>query len=491
MRRLLLIAQREFKAVALRPRFLLLVLFPILIVALSFGSSLLAARSAPGAKGYAYLIVDSDGAIRQALTRHIERTNRMAQLVRFAQYLADNHLEPPRRWGRFPAVIGEAELRDAQSQGGIAAAIAELEPQLGKDTPRFTLGRPAFFEASIPSRLGYGSSAEDFSAVVEGLMGHSVETAHGPRPLGLAAWFPKDGGAPRIYMTDNALPLYRQLLDTVMRLRRAAQLAAQGMSETQIAKADPMFFDIEHAYPPATGSVSSMTLKRGVGLVLCYIIYIVIVMTGGLLLQATMEEKSGRLLESLLSIVTPGEILGGKLLAMAGVALLLAVVWSSMGLAVLSQLPAAIRQPAYEMLSAVGTPGAMVRLIFCFVTGYLVMAIPFLTIGAMCETVQDAQPFQIPLICLILPLIYVMASAVSNPESHMLSYLSWVPFYAPFAMTARLGEAVPWSQQLGSSLLLLAFLALEYRFMGRVFRAVLLRSGQTPNWREVIRLGFS
>jgi ABC-type Na+ efflux pump permease subunit len=371
------------------------------------------------------------------------------------------------------------------------AAVRAIEPQLGKDTPRFSITGSGFFEASLPASLSYASSGAEFDAAAEAMLGPDIDTARGKRPLGLAAYFPKDGGPAQIWMNDNSRGLYWSLRDVVLREQRIAAARAQGLSDEQIEAKDPLSFDSQFRQQPPATRVSAATLRRGVGLALCYLTYIVVTMTGGLLLQSTMEEKSGRLMESLLAIAKPSEILGGKLAAMAGVALLLALVWSGTALTILSILPAAIRQPAYEMLSSVASPLGVVRLLFYFITGYLIMAMPFLTIGALCETAQDAQPFTLPLICLFLPLVYIMAGAITTPDSALLHWLSWVPFYTPFAMTARLGDPVPLWQIGATALLLIGFVILEYRFMGQVFRAFLLQGGQSAKWREVLRQGWA
>jgi ABC-2 type transport system permease protein len=477
MNRLLVIALREFRMVALRPRFLIFALFPILIGVISAGSSYFSAKNAVGAQGYAFLVIDGDGALRQAVSRRTAAEHQLFHLQHLAPYLERNHLSPPQAWGSFPEVLGDTELRAFQQSGGIDAAVRQLAPKLGKDMLPYPVAPPYFVEATVPANLSFDSSAEQFDEVVGKLLGHNIDTAFGPRPLGLAAWFPKDGGPPHIWLMDPCRPLYHSVMDEAMRQRSGRQ-------------AEPFILAAHYASPRPEASPMGRVAKRGVGMALCYLTFIIVMLTGGMLLQATMEEKAGRLMESLLSIATPGEILGGKLAAMGAVALLLAVLWSGMAVIVLSILPAQISRPAFDMLAAAATPGGLAMLLFNFLAGYLLLVMPYLTIGAMCETIQDAQPFQMPLMLLIMPLIFVLGGAISNPDSHLLGYLMWVPPYTPFVLTARIGEAIPLWQSAGATALLLAFLAVEYRFMIRVFRAVLLRTGQSPKWREVMRYGL-
>jgi ABC-2 type transport system permease protein len=109
----------------------------------------------------------------------------------------------------------------------------------------------------------------------------------------------------------------------------------------------------------------------------------------------------------------------------------------------------------------------------------------------MCESAQDSQPFQMILSVSWLPIFVVMGSVIANPESNLFGIITWVPFYTPFCMMARIGLPVPMWEIGATSLLTVLFIAWEVRFMGRLFRATLMRTGQPPKWREVWRLAGS
>jgi ABC-2 type transport system permease protein len=78
-----------------------------------------------------------------------------------------------------------------------------------------------------------------------------------------------------------------------------------------------------------------------------------------------------------------------------------------------------------------------------------------------------------------------MQAALRSPDELIVQVLSWIPFYTPFAMLARLGTGVSLGEIAGTSALLVAFMALELMLLGRLFRASLLSAGK-PSWREML-----
>jgi len=110
-------------------------------------------------------------------------------------------------------------------------------------------------------------------------------------------------------------------------------------------------------------------------------------------------------------------------------------------------------------------------------------------VGSVSENMRDAQGYLTPMIVgITLPFVLVVNAVLRNPDGLLPRVLSWIPFYSPFAMLARLGSGVsPW-EVAGSGAVLAAFVALEMVAIGRLFRANLLRAGQGMRLRDLPRL---
>ena len=128
-------------------------------------------------------------------------------------------------------------------------------------------------------------------------------------------------------------------------------------------------------------------------------------------------------------------------------------------------------------------------LAFYFFSGYLMLAMLYLTIGSLSNSMQDAQAYLMPVTMgIIVPVFMMMSGVIRNPCGWLPSVMSWIPLYTPFAMLARLGSGVSMAEILGTGLLLVVFVTLELVFLGRVFRASLLNTGQPPRLGAFLKL---
>jgi ABC-type Na+ efflux pump permease subunit len=75
---------------------------------------------------------------------------------------------------------------------------------------------------------------------------------------------------------------------------------------------------------------------------------------------------------------------------------------------------------------------------------------------------------------------------VAGKDGLLVQILTWVPLWTPFAVLARLGMGIEWWEMIGSGILLAGFVALEVIFLGRLFRASLLATGQKPGFKQLM-----
>jgi ABC-2 type transport system permease protein len=130
-------------------------------------------------------------------------------------------------------------------------------------------------------------------------------------------------------------------------------------------------------------------------------------------------------------------------------------------------------------------------LLFYFLAGYLTIAMVFLAVGSLSNSMQDASAYLMPVLWVIMvPIFIMMSTALRDPNGLYPQVLSWIPIYTPFAMLARLGSGVSVLEVFGTGALLIVFVALEILLLGRVFQASLLSSGQPPKWATFAKLMF-
>jgi ABC-2 type transport system permease protein len=201
-----------------------------------------------------------------------------------------------------------------------------------------------------------------------------------------------------------------------------------------------------------------------------------VIMTGaGILLNSVIEEKSNRILEVLLSSASTAEIMGGKILGVAGVTGTVLGVWITVGGTALT-----LRAPdmAAGVLHVLLEHGLIVYFALFLVMGYLMYASIFAAIGAFCETSRDAQTLLGPVMLILMVPILFMSQAIVHPDAPILTLLSWIPPFTPFLMVARVASGPPLWQIIGTLLMMAATSAVVVWIAGRAFRAGALSFGK-------------
>lgn len=181
-----------------------------------------------------------------------------------------------------------------------------------------------------------------------------------------------------------------------------------------------------------------------------------------------MEEKSNKILEVLLSSASATEILTGKVLGVALLTLTVLLAWGGIGAASLVSFAPEQAVNVGEILLA----GGMLWWFVAFmVGGYLMYAVLFAAIGAFCETPRDAQTLMGPIMMVLVIPIMTMTMAMNSPDASAVKILSWIPFFTPFLMMARLPHDPPMIELVGSMAGMFAFALLMVWVAGRAFRA--------------------
>ncbi|MFC2106342.1 ABC transporter permease [Candidatus Bipolaricaulota bacterium] len=202
-------------------------------------------------------------------------------------------------------------------------------------------------------------------------------------------------------------------------------------------------------------------------------------------LQSLGEEKENRLMEILLSSVSPGQLLTGKLLGRGAAGLLQVLLWAI-------SIPILLRFASSTIggfLSTIELPTGLLLLgIAYFILGYMLFAVVSLAIAAVCSTVREAQGLA-PLFTLfaIAPFWFV-SLLMFFPNSPVWVVFSIVPFSAPVMVMLRLGlSGVPTWQLVTSMVVLALSVAGGLWLAARLLRIYLLMYGKRPRLREIVK----
>jgi ABC-2 type transport system permease protein len=215
------------------------------------------------------------------------------------------------------------------------------------------------------------------------------------------------------------------------------------------------------------------------------IMFVIVIMTsGGYLLQAVVEEKENRTMEIVITSVSPGQLMAGKIIGNVSVGLTQLVIWlifGWIGLMVGGQF-----FPFLQDFS-ISTDYALVLLLVLLPSFAMVAAIMAAIGSTMTETREAQQVSGLFSLPIMIP-YYLASSIMMNPNSTLAVALSYFPLTAPITILMRMAFTVVPVWQLAINIgILVAFAALAIWFAGRAFRLGMLQYGKKLSFKEILR----
>lgn len=203
--------------------------------------------------------------------------------------------------------------------------------------------------------------------------------------------------------------------------------------------------------------------------------------SGGYLLQAVVEEKENRTMEVLVTSVSPGQLMAGKIIGNLAVGLFELVIWTIFTVIALKILPNFI-----PMGDPPEIPFSYILLIVAtFLPAFVMIAAAMGAVGATATDMKEAQQvagfFTLPI---VIP-YWFMTAIMFNPNGAIAVTMSLIPFTAPLALPMRaVFTTIPF-WQLALSVGMLTILAVFAVWLaGRVFRLGMLRYGKKVRLKE-------
>ncbi|MCK4304991.1 MAG: ABC transporter permease [Candidatus Eisenbacteria sp.] len=219
-----------------------------------------------------------------------------------------------------------------------------------------------------------------------------------------------------------------------------------------------------------------------------YLLWISVLTMSSHLMTSTIEEKASRIIEVLLSSISPFEFMMGKLGGLAGAGLTMMGTWVLTGVAALSL----IQNPTVHQvgMGIASTFTGLTFFWFClfYVLGFLFFSAIFVGVGSVCNTIREAQSLVQPImIIMIIPLL-LMVYVTSNPDHIVAVIASFFPPFTPFVIMNRIpaNPPAPLWQVVVAALVLLGSTWWVIRMAAKVFRIGILMYGKPPTLPEIL-----
>jgi len=207
------------------------------------------------------------------------------------------------------------------------------------------------------------------------------------------------------------------------------------------------------------------------------LLFFAIFMSSQILMRSVLEERQNRVVEVLVSSVTPRQLMSGKILGLGAMGLVQVVIYL-----VVAQVVA-----VYNGMSIVSVT-SLVGFIVYFIPGFLLFAAFYAAVGSMFTSEQEAQSISGFMSFIAIAPIIFLTFAMQNPNATIVKVLSYIPPFTPFFMIMRMNiSSLPWWEYAATLSLLIVFVILTVRAAGKVFSTAILMYGKRPTMPEIWR----
>ncbi len=263
---------------------------------------------------------------------------------------------------------------------------------------------------------------------------------------------------------------------------------------------------------------SSAEVTMIAALVFAMLIYFFVLIYGTQVMQGVMEEKTNRIVEVIISSVKPFQLMMGKVVGIALVALTQFLIWSLLTLIIVTAVSSVLGADAvnasaqqaiggdqlaqvahgadnaefarnFENLLAqtqsINLIGTLFAFVFFFFGGYLLYASFFAAIGSAIDNPTDGQQFTMPVMMPLILSIYIAMVAFRDPGGSVAFWFSMIPLTSPIVMMARIPFQIPlWEVLLSMAILTCSFI-FSIWFSGRIYRVGILMYGKKLSYKEL------
>lgn len=260
--------------------------------------------------------------------------------------------------------------------------------------------------------------------------------------------------------------------------------------------------------------ISESGIYMMVSMILGIIIWMFITMFGGQVMSSVIEEKNSRVVEVLISSVKATDLMFGKIIGVALVALTQFLLWIVLSVVLvtaasqfmgqdmmqsLQNAPEMMTGPEAAMVQ--GTPGELqtilgtlsnipwvkliVSFLIFFILGYLLYASLFAAVGSAVENEGDAAQLQLPLTIPLMIAYFIILMAFKNPDGGLVVWTSMIPFTSPIVMLARIPYGVPmWQLVLSIALLFFTFIGCAW-VSAKIYKVGILMFGKKSTFSDL------
>lgn len=291
---------------------------------------------------------------------------------------------------------------------------------------------------------------------------------------------------------DFTFPMtLQEALQSIQTEMKAEELSLSGEQVKTLFA--PIQFE-QQSVSPSAKSQEELSQARGLVYVLMFLIYFAVIVYSSMIATEVAAEKSSRVMEILISSVSPVKHMFAKVLGIGSLGLLQMVLLGLAGFIALKSTASGMTEGFFSFFGFSNmNVGTLVYALVFFLLGYFLFATLAALLGSLVSRTEDVQQIIMPMTLLIVAGFMIAATGLGNPEMAYIKYASFFPFFAPLVMFLRVGmlDLPVWEPLLSIAIMLLTILLLGY-FGARVYRGGVLMYGPSRSLKDIkkaIQLG--
>lgn len=231
---------------------------------------------------------------------------------------------------------------------------------------------------------------------------------------------------------------------------------------------------------------SQVAIAYGMVYILMIMQFMGIMITGQLIATEITAEKNTRIMEILVTSVSPLKQMFGKIIGMLLIGLTQIALFVTVGMINLNLPHNADAFAGFNINLSDIDPALLGYFILFYLGGYFLYATLFAAVGSIVSRTEDLGQAIMPITFLSLAAFYIGIYAMSQPASAFTVAMSYVPFFSPLIMFLRIGLAEPalWEVALSAAILAVSIFAMGW-LSAKIYRTGVLMYGKRPSFKEL------
>lgn len=279
-------------------------------------------------------------------------------------------------------------------------------------------------------------------------------------------------------------------LENALQSLQTARVAEQlELEETELAQ---LFAPVEmerEALAESSKSQEELSQARGLVYILIMVIYIAVIYYPNMIAMEVANEKSSRVMEILISSVSPVKHMFAKIAGIGSLGILQMMIFALAGYLAIQSSGSDLTEGVFSVMgfSEVKFSTFFYAILF-FLLGYFLYAVLAALLGSLVSRTEDVQQLMLPMMILIIIASFIAFSGISMPEAGYVTVASYIPFFAPLVMFLRVGllDIPLWEPLLSIAIMLLTIGLLGW-FGARVYRGGVLMYGSSQSLKDIRR----